>query len=310
MKSVRIGLKALMAAGFAGLLMAAPMSAQVSSTLPRPPSAIIVDARTTPASTRAPVLSGGQTPGAFQAFRDCADCPEMVALPGGTFRMGDDSSSVSVEKPARDVRLSAFAAGRFEVTKGEYAAFVSATERPEPRVTGETWCTWRSPGFTQTDRDPVVCVNTTDAEAYAAWLSQRTGQTYRVMTEAQWEYAARGNTSGQWSFGNDESQLGAYAWFYGNSGRRTHAVGGKRANPFGLFDVHGNVWEWTRDCWQNTYSGLAANDPINATSGCSRRVMRGGCWGSAPAGLRSANRVREEPSNRSGIVGFRLSRTL
>jgi formylglycine-generating enzyme required for sulfatase activity len=255
-------------------------------------------------------LANGQTPGAFQVFRDCADCPEMVALPGDTFRMGDDASDQSDAKPARDVRLSGFAAGRFEVTRGDYAAFVSATGRADPQVTGNTYCTWRSPGFTQTDRDPVICVNTSDAEAYAAWLSQRTGKTYRLLSEAQWEYAARGGASSRWSFGDDESQLGAHAWFTSNSNGRTQPVGGKRANPFGLYDVHGNVWEWTRDCYQNTYRGLGSTDPVNESGACSSRVLRGGSWDSIPRLLRSANRYGNDPTDRDYDIGFRLARTV
>ena len=109
--------------------------------------------------------------------RKLAALAAEVALPGGTFRMGDDASVESDEKPARDVRLSAFAVGRFEVTRGEYAAFVAATGRKDPQVTGDTYCAWRSPGFEQSDRDPATCVNTADAEAYAEWLLQRTGKT-------------------------------------------------------------------------------------------------------------------------------------
>lgn len=276
---------------------------------PSPPAGV-PDARSTSASTRAPVLASGQAPAAFQLFRDCADCPEMVALPGDTFRMGDDASGESNEKPARDVRLRGFAAGRFEVTRGEYAAFVSATGRADPQVTGNTYCTWRSPGFTQSDRDPVTCVNTADAEAYAAWLSQRTGKTYRLLTEAQWEYAARGGTSSSWSFGDDESQLGAHAWFTSNSNNRTQPVGGKRANPFGLYDVHGNVSEWVRDCNQDTYRGLGSTDPVNESGACSWRVLRGASWVGDPDWLRSAFRRSDPSSLRHDDIGFRLARTL
>lgn len=174
----------------------------------------------------------------------------MVALPAGTFRMGDDGSDQSDEKPARDVRLSGFAAGRFEVTRGEYAAFVSATGRADQELSyradlqgnDNTLCTWRSPGFNQSDQDPATCITVSDAEAYAIWLSQRTGKTYRLLTEAQWEYAARGVTSANdprngasWSFGDDASLLRDYAWFGSNSNSRTQPVGRKRANPFGLY---------------------------------------------------------------------------
>lgn len=289
----------------------APAAPATDAAAPAAPTTdALPDARSLAASTRAPVLASGQAPSAFQAFRDCADCVEMVALPGGTFRMGDDASDRSDEKPARDVRLSAFAVGRFEVTRGEYAAFVSATGRADPQVTGNTYCTWRSPGFAQTDRDPVACVNTIDAEAYAAWLSQRTGKTYRLLTEAQWEYAARGGNPGSWSFGDSEGQLAAHAWYGANSGSRTQPVGGKRANPFGLFDVHGNVWEWTQDCYVNSYSGLGTNNPVNTTQGCANRVGRGGSWSYSAQYLRSALRFWYSPSIRYYYLGFRVARTL
>jgi formylglycine-generating enzyme required for sulfatase activity len=153
-------------------------------------------------------------------------------------------------------------------------------------------------------------VDWNDAGAFAGWVNGRSGGGYRRPTEAEWEYAARAGTSTRWSFGDAESQLGAYAWFGSNSGSKTQPVGGKAGNPWGLFDMHGNVWEWVEDCYVNSYSGLATSGAANTTGGCALRVFRGGSWYDGPQSLRSADRSWDTPSDRDSSVGFRLSRTL
>ena len=148
-------------------------------------------------------------------------------------------------------------------------------------------------------------------------MSQKTGKTYRLPSEAEWEYAARAGTSTKWSFGDNESQLSDYAWYLGNSkrwfgGAQTQRVAQKRPNAFGLFDMHGNVWEWTQDCWHDNYTG-ALTDGRAWTTGCSGsfRVLRGGSWSGNPAILRSAVRGGNTPDDRSGLSGgLRLARTL
>ncbi len=264
----------------------------------------------------------------------------MVALPAGSFLMGSPDSEPgrsSDEGPQRTVRLDAFAAGRFEVTRGQYAAFVAATGRA---TGGDCWTdpakrgegapdpagTWRDPAFAQDDRHPVVCVSWEDARGYVAWLKQRTGKNYRLLTEAEWEYAARGGTQTAYFWGSDVKAGCAYANGADATLIRTYAdglgmncddgvlntarVGSYRANPFGLYDMAGNVWEGIGDCYADSYSGLGTNNPLNTTQGCSLRVVRGGAWYNRPQHLRSAFRGRLAPSNRYGDIGFRLARTL
>jgi formylglycine-generating enzyme required for sulfatase activity len=141
-------------------------------------------------------------------------------------------------------------------------------------------------------------------------LSYKTGKNYRLPSEAEWEYAARAGNSGKWSFGNDVSQLGAYAWFSANSDHKSHPVGQKKPNAFGLHDMHGNAREWVEDVWHANYNG-APSDGSAWTSGGdqARRVLRGGAWGGGPEILRSAIRNLEAPGDRINGTGMRIART-
>lgn len=150
--------------------------------------------------------------------------------------MGDDASTQSNEKPAHQVRLSPFGVGKYPVTFAEYDVFCRATDREGP---GDA-------GWGQEDR-PVINVSWDDASAYCQWLSTQTGQEYRLLTEAQWEYACRAGSVTAYSFGDDAKALEAHAWYWENAAQQTHPVGQKQANPWGVYDMHGNVWEWVRD---------------------------------------------------------------
>ena len=199
---------------------------------------------------------------AGDVFRDCAECPELVVLAGGGLAMG-----------------------RYEVTVGEYRAFVSATGGGAGGgcVALGDGDSWRDPGFPQTDRHPVACVSWDDAQEYVSWLSRRTGATYRLPSEAEWERAAVG------------SQPGCYAYGTGGTGNEaTCPVGSYGANAAGLSDMVGNVWEWTSDCWEGD---------------CGRRVVRGGSWGSVAEALRPGARGGASAADRDSGVGFRVSRT-
>ena len=158
---------------------------------------------------------------------------------------------------------------------------------------------------------PVEKVSWDDTQQFIAKLNQKTGQKYRLPSEAEWEYAARAGTTTEWSHGNDESKLGNYAWYGRNSGSKTQEVGQKLPNSLGLYDMHGNVWEWTQDCWHNNYSN-APTDGSAWTTGCTTniRVLRGGSWNYSPAHLRSAFRIRSNPDLRGSSYGFRLARNL
>lgn len=232
-------------------------------------------------------------PAGFPSFRDRfvsggGEGPEMVSLPGDTFRIGDEF--------AHEVILSPFAVGKYPVTFAEYDLFCEFTGREKP----SNWRWGRG-------RRPVINVSWHDAEAYRQWLSEQTGQDYRLLTEAQWEYACRAGSEEAYCFGDDESQLQHYAWYGNNSDGQTHPVGEKRGNRWGLHDMHGNVWEWVGD-WYGRYSNDAQVDPSGPESGSSR-VVRGGSWGNDAVLCRSSFRYAFDPGLRNRDLGFRLART-
>ncbi len=270
-----------------------------------------------------------------ETFRECPACPEMVVVPAGSFMMGSPSSEkgrYDFEGPVHSVTIAEpFAVGVYEVTRGEFARFVSATGH-DPVSSCWTWESgewesrsgrnWRSPGFSQTDRDPVVCVSWDDARAYVAWLSEKTGEEYRLLSEAEWEYAARAGTTTRYSWGESASGQCRYAdgpdgstgfhWAAGcdDGYARTAPVGSFKANGWGLHDVHGNVWEWVEDCWNGSYAGAPSDGRAWGSGDCGRRVLRGGSWGDDPRYLRSANRGRYDTGARTDNYGFRVARTL
>ena len=273
-------------------------------------------------------------------FRDCPSCPEMVTIPAGTFMMGsgpEDDEADADEKPRHRVEVGRFALGRYEVAREEYAAFVTATGHDSGdgcfEWTGSAWSSnaemsWRGPGFAQGDDHPVVCVSWHDAQAYTAWLRQETGASYRLPSEAEWEYAARAGTTTRRYWGDSSSAQCHHAngadaaakRVYSNwttvscddGSAHTAAAGSYEANAFRLFDMLGNVWEWTEDCWHDRYSRGVPTDGSAWTRGgdCSRRVLRGGSWSGIPQTLRSADRSGGTAGGRSNLVGFRVARTL
>jgi|HubBroStandDraft_1064217.scaffolds.fasta_scaffold24677_2 formylglycine-generating enzyme required for sulfatase activity len=267
-------------------------------------------------------------------FRDCAACPEMVVIPAGRFTMGSSPAeqqwavtrgatpkSVSDESPQHTVAVPSFALGRYPVTRGDYAAFAHETGYPGSDGCGRTaakWIkdatlSWQKPGFAQDDRDPVVCVSWHDALAYIGWLNGKVpgrgpgSGPYRLPTESEWEYAARAGSSTYFWWGDDESKATAYAWFKANADEHTHPVGLKPANAFGLYDVIGNVWQWTADCYAENYTGAASDGRAYATGNDCLRVDRGGSWQHPAWLLRSAPRERNPADFRAVTLGFRLA---
>ena len=200
--------------------------------------------------------------------------------------------------------------GRYEVSFAEYDRFAEATGRVKPDDEG-----WGR------GTRPAINVSREDARAYATWLSAQTGKPYRLPSEAEWEYAARADTTTAYSFGNritcEQANFGRFEGDSCNTGNdaslaRTVAVGSFAANAFGLYDMHGNVWEWVEDCWHDNYEG-APSDGSAWASGCAsptRAIIRGGSWLSSPRSLRPANRFRFTPSNRRNLAGFRLVQDL
>ena len=262
----------------------------------------------------------------FTVFRDAftminsGESPQMVVLPTGSFTLGTAlaSGGESDERPTRTVNISnQIAMGMYEVTFAEYDAFADA-------VSG------RSRPTAQWGRgnQPVINVNQADAKAYAAWLSTQTGKTYRLPSEAEWEYAGRARTATLYSFGNTIACTDANYNRNPNQplrlrcpgSQQTLAVGRFAANTFGLYDMHGNVDEWVEDCYINTYTSVPAAGATNAgasggarTTGCTiiggrRIVSRGGHWSSEPNFVRVAYRSYSPPSLRANFTGFRLVR--
>ncbi len=222
--------------------------------------------------------------------------PAMAWLPGGTFTMGQDDIPYDWGKPAHEVTVSAFSVGQYPVTFEEYDKFCETTGRDRPR----DW------GWGRATR-PVAGISWSDAAEYCDWLSQQTGAHYRLLTEAEWEYACRAGSNTRYYFGNDEQQLTECAWYSNNAGGKTYPVGEKRPNDWQLYDMHGNVCEWVQD-WFGRYSSEAQQNPSGPESG-SRRVHRGGAWNRGAGDCRSAARDRDHSACRLDDVGFRLART-
>ncbi len=246
-------------------------------------------------------------------FRDCRECPWLVAAPAGWYLMGapeNEAGSYGNERPRHRVTIAApFAVGVHEVTFAQWEACVDGGGCNGYRPDDEGW------GRATL---PVINVSWLDAQEYVRWLSRRTGQPYRLLSESEWEYAARGGTTGPFHFGETISPTqanykGTRTYGAGRTGRyrqRPLAVGSFPANAFGLHDVHGNVWEWVQDCHHDGYAGAPANGSAWETGQCDRRVARGGSWNLAPKYLRSAYRISESSGYRHNYVGFRVARTL
>jgi len=241
--------------------------------------------------------------------------PEMVVIAAGRFFMGspkDEKGRDSDEDPQHGVAVvKPFAMSRCEVTVAEFRAFVLETQYQTDNE--KKSCDWRSPGFEQKENHPVVCVSWRDARAYAYWLSLKTGQKYRLPTEAEWEYAARAGTSTAYNFGDDAASLQEYAWFFKNSNDQTQPVANKKPNPWGLYDMHGNVWEWTADCRHGDYSDAPYDGSAwleGAGAECDRRVIRGGSWCFLAVLVRSASRNGYTTDGTSNNISFRIARAL
>ncbi|MEO7046790.1 MAG: formylglycine-generating enzyme family protein, partial [Ferruginibacter sp.] len=270
-----------------------------------------------------------------ETFKDCKDCPEMVVIPAGNFMMGSTvkelghnnytAAQLQLERPQRKVNIQQFACGKFDITKREWAIFVQQTSRPItgacswaalPGDTTKLWepskaANWNHLGFTQDSSHPVVCITWEDTQDYIKWLSNKTGMNYRLLTEAEWEYAARaGTTTAYWwgdsasheyaNYGTDTTAGIGFA-----SGRdkwiATSPVGVFPPNPFGLYDMNGNVLQWVEDCASDSYldampadgSAYRTEDTLkmkediwswmNGKKACSFRMSRGGdAWDNPP----------------------------
>ncbi|MEZ5513356.1 MAG: formylglycine-generating enzyme family protein [Steroidobacteraceae bacterium] len=291
---------------------------------------------TEPRATVAVQLSVGSR------FHDCEHCPEMVVVPPGTFTMGAEGGEEGrPEGPRRTVTIPrALAVGRYEVTQAQYAAFVAATAHDSgPGCAG--WSAvkhnfemfpaynWRNPaaGVTTAPDEPVVCISWLDARAYVAWLSTVTGHHYRLATEAEWEYFARAGAATDFPWGDDPEEGCQYANVYDASSADPtkkfppakctdkHAsvapIGQYPPNAFGLYDVIGNVWEWTQDCYQGPYAAAPVDGSAYEVAGqCELRSVRGGSWRTHMFRQRPAWRGRDPETRKSDIFGVRVVRDL
>jgi formylglycine-generating enzyme required for sulfatase activity len=206
---------------------------------------------------------------------------EMVGLPAGQFLMGSPDSDPDArdnEKPQHQVKVNSFAIGKYPVTQAQYEAVMGTNPSR----------------FQNNPQNPVEKVSWNDAQAFCQKLSQITGKTYRLPTEAEWEYACRAGTTTRFYFGDDANQLGDYAWYYGNSQGTTHPVGQKKPNAWGLYDMSGNVWEWCEDDWYDNYIGAPTDGSAwitnNNDNDYDYRIPRGGSWYNIPNLCRSAFR--------------------
>ncbi|MCD6405497.1 MAG: formylglycine-generating enzyme family protein, partial [Planctomycetes bacterium] len=234
---------------------------------------------------------------------------EMVFIPAGEFMMGSPSGESrrdSDEGPVHKVVLTkAFYLGKYEVTNGQYQAFLNSAGYDGSRDADSDylrhhrdWNKYASTG----DSYPIVCVSWKNAQAYCKWAG------LRLPTEAEWEYACRAGSSTRFSFGDSDSQLDSYAWYNGNSGSKTHPVGQKRPNGWDLYDMHGNVWECCAD-WKGDYPSGSVTDPQGPSSE-SARVLRGGSWNINPQNCRSAYRSYYSPDYSGSVSGVRVARTI
>jgi len=288
-----------------------------------------------------------QTP-APKPVRDCAFCPELIVVPAGSFSMGSPASAderdadTGESQPVAITIAKPFALSRTEITRAQYAAFVRDAEyKPEPgcRVWDDRWhldarATWDAPRQPKNARDdhPVNCVSWKDAQAYVAWLSEKTGKKYRLPSEAEWEYAARAGTTTPRFFGANSfedvavSQACEFANVFDVTGQGVFPlpipyarckdnyddsalVAAFKPNAFGLYDMIGNVWEWVGDCYTASYWGRPADGSAWVwDGGCERRGLRGGAWSSRPSDARSAKRNSAAADYRAVDVGFRIAR--
>ena len=258
--------------------------------------------------------------GIGDSFKECADCPEMVVVPPGSFVMGSppnepgrgvivglpNEPQVDGEGPQRQVRFERrFAVGKFAVTFAEWDACVA-----------DGGCNGYRPYDVDWGRGklPVINVSWNHAKAYVAWLSRKTGKPYRLLSEAEREYVARAGTTTPYWWGSTISpQQANYktAAFVRFSDQRTVPVDSFQPNPWGLYQVHGNVYDWVEDCWNDTYRDAPTDGSARTSGDCVRHVIRGGCFDDFPDSLRSAGRGWVSPPSRgANIVGFRVARTL
>jgi formylglycine-generating enzyme required for sulfatase activity len=259
-----------------------------------------------------PPAAATANPAPGELFRDCPDCPELVVVPPGEFDMGGDNP---FEKPVHRVAIARpYAIGRREVTFAQWDQCVAADackHRPDDHGWGR-------------GEQPVINVSWDDTKVYLAWLSQKTGQRYRLPTEAEWEYAARAGSEGAFAWGDDAGKNLANCDGCGSrwDNRQTAPVGSFAPNAFGLSDMHGNAWEWVEDCYRDNYDGAPTDGTAVSIPDCPAHLLRGGSWYNHPVNMRAAvrnwfrrgvqseTRHPDQPDTPAASLGLRVARTL
>lgn len=263
-------------------------------------SADVPDAAATPA----PAADAAPTTGTGETFADSlrggGSGPKMVWLPAGTYRMGSpDTTAEFSERPQHAVTLPRFAMGQYEVSIAEYARFAGATGRKMPKT-----------GNLDRASHPVFFVSWDDALAYTKWLSAQTGKSYRLPSEAEWEYGARGGTTTSFWWGRDvgAGKAHCFACDTGLDPRAPTKIGRFPANPYGLYDTAGNVEEWVYDCYHDSYEGAPSDGSVFEGGDCRNRVVRGGAFSSGPKALHSSTRNKFPAGAANDSIGFRVVR--
>ena len=292
-----------------------------TAAIPALPEAVKTELSMVPQSTSFSSTNPQPSKSFRDRLKDGSLGPEMVWIPAGMFQMGSNNGD-SDEKPVHPVSVKSFAMGKYEVKRGEFRNFVEATGYETEAEKGDGcygWTgserkkdssfDWKNLGFTQDYKHPVVCVSWNDAKAYIKWLSEQTGKDYRLLSEAQWEYACRAGSTGKYSFGDDENRLENYGWYDSNSEGKTHPVGEKQPNKFGLYDMHGNVREWLDDVWHENYNGAPSDGSAWVIGGdLNKRLCRSGSLITNAYRLRCSNRAGLVATGGFNGAGFRLSR--
>lgn len=280
--------------------------------------------------------------GQTMAISECEGCPEMILVPAGSFKMGRDGGEPKrYDGPVRDITIAKdFYVSKYEVTYGQFEAFVAATQHK--LVSGcnvfqngkwgwADWANWRNPGLSKPPKkqDPVVCVSWNDATAYVAWLAAETGAPYRLLSEAEWEYAARDGFTGEFAWDGKAEDGCDQANMFDAEGKadfpsapwasaacddgypEVAPVGSYKPNSNGLHDMLGNVWEWTQDCYVLPYPDDGPRDgtSVEVPGECERRTVRGGSWETRPSRLAPAFRGRDAPEAGFRTFGIRVARS-
>jgi formylglycine-generating enzyme required for sulfatase activity len=276
----------------------APKAPERAPAAKKPPKEPPAQTQPAPAAPPPAPRAAGSNAAATE-IKDCATCPPLVSLPAGPFTMGSNSGDPSEKPPHRVTIATPFAIGKYEVTIEQWNACVEAGG-----------CSKAGADAKGAPNTPVRDVSWDDAQQYVKWLSKLSGKSYRLPTEAEWEYAARGGTTTRFWWGEKMESGKADCKDCGPPWTQSGplAVGSFAANPFGLHDVNGSVWEWVEDCWHNSYKGAPANGHAWETPSCHERVIRGGSWREGASYMPSSTRFKYAASVRDGQNGFRVAR--